>query len=243
MAGSQQGGNAYERDEYKHDGQHGTVVKDEYDARWEGLWSKGLNPGELFDEGKASDVLKHWLGSEVGIASIKGKRAVVPGCGRGYDVAAFAQAGASTVVGLELAPTAVVDAQAWLAQQAGLTPQQLAGAVVRAADFFKFEDEQGPFDVGYDYTFLCALHPSMRANWAAGWARLLRPGGRLVTLVFPVGKDPSQGPPWGVTPDLYRDLLLKDFECEQLEAVAPGLSHTSREGREWLGVWRRRGGQ
>lgn len=37
--------------------------------------------------------------------------------------------------------------------------------------------------------FFCALHPEMRGRWAATWARLIRPGGRLVTLVFPIGEE------------------------------------------------------
>ena len=64
--------------------------------------------------------------------------------------------------------------------------------------------------------FLCALHPSMRARWAPAWARLLRPGGELVTLMFPLppaagdggAAAPEAGPPWPLTPQLYRDLLL-----------------------------------
>ena len=34
--------------------------------------------------------------------------------------------------------------------------------------------------------FCCALPPRLRVNWAEGWARLLRPGATLITLVFPV---------------------------------------------------------
>jgi hypothetical protein len=32
-----------------------------------------------------------------------------------------------------------------------------------------------------------ALHPDMRKDWAAGWARLLAPGAELATIIFPVG--------------------------------------------------------
>lgn len=72
--------------------------------------------------------------------------------------------------------------------------------------------------------FLCALHPGMRAGWAPAWARLLKPGGELITLMFPlppapgtaaetaggggVGETKEEGPPWPLTPQLYRELLL-----------------------------------
>ena len=26
----------------------------------------------------------------------------------------------------------------------------------------------------YDYTFMCALHPDMRGDWAAAWARYIK---------------------------------------------------------------------
>ena len=62
---------------------------------------------------------------------------------------------------------------------------------------------------GYDYTFMCALHPDMRPDWAAAWARFLKPGGTLACLVFPVDSERQTGPPWPVTPEIYEDLLSK----------------------------------
>lgn len=51
--------------------------------------------------------------------------------------------------------------------------------------------------------------PSMRTHWAEAWARHIRKGGELVTLMFPV--DPElpldEGPPFAVTPELYTHLL------------------------------------
>lgn len=57
----------------------------------------------------------------------------------------------------------------------------------------------------------------MRAGWAPAWARLLKPGGELITLMFPLPPAPGtaadtgggeEGPPWPLTPQLYRELLL-----------------------------------
>lgn len=39
--------------------------------------------------------------------SVLGAKVYVPGCGRGYDCVAFYKAGAKTVVGLEIADSAV----------------------------------------------------------------------------------------------------------------------------------------
>lgn len=54
----------------------------------------------------------------------------------------------------------------------------------------------------------------MRRDWAAAWARALRPGAELVCLAFPIGgKDGVEtGPPWPVQPQQYKDLLLPQGE-------------------------------
>jgi hypothetical protein len=94
--------------------------------------------------------------------------------------------------------------------------------------------------VGFDYTFLCALHPSMRADWASAWARALAPGAALVTLIFPVDEREG-GPPWAVTPQLYKDLLLpQGFALTSLEPVEENKSHPGRGGKEYMAIWERK---
>ncbi|RAL03281.1 uncharacterized protein BO80DRAFT_471066, partial [Aspergillus ibericus CBS 121593] len=54
------------------------------------------------------------------------------------------------------------------------------------------------FDLIYDYTFLCALHPNLRPQWADRMALLPRQDGLLICLEYPMYKDPSwPGLPWG----------------------------------------------
>jgi hypothetical protein len=47
----------------------------------------------------------------------------------------------------------------------------------------------------------------MRQDWARTWARLLAPGGELLTMVYPVDASLGEGPPWPVTPEFYKQLL------------------------------------
>lgn len=218
-----------------------TVDADDYNSQWHALWEAGLQPGMHFDRGSASPLLHHLMGSKA--VPVAGKRFFVPGCGRGYDVIAAARAGAAAAVGLDLSPVAVADAESHRDETEA--PDVARRAAFVAGDFFTYRDPGGLFDVGYDYTFLCALHPAMRKDWAAGWGRHLSVGGELVTLIYPV--DPSReavaGPPWPVTPEIYKDLLTPaGFEVIQLEPVTPTLSHESRVGKEWLGRWRYVGG-
>lgn len=60
--------------------------------------------------------------------------------------------------------------------------------------------------------FLCALQPKDRKAWAQRWRALIKPGGQLATLIFPVdpSRDKDQGPPFPVTPELYTELLTPE---------------------------------
>lgn len=65
-------------------------------------------------------------------------------------------------------------------------------------------------------------------------------------MIYPV--DPSldvsagyQGPPWPVSPELYKTLLEPaGFECLSIEPVDPARSAGNRGGKEHLGMWRRK---
>jgi hypothetical protein len=99
-------------------------------------------------------------------------------CRRGYDVASFAAAGAALSVGLDLSREAADAADAECRRRLAGSPAAAAACQLTAGDFFTYTpppdaaagDGAGHgassgaplFDAGYDYTFLCALHPDMR---------------------------------------------------------------------------------
>ena len=113
------------------------------------------HPSQAFDAGRAAPALSNLLSS--GGLAAPGKRVLVPGCGRGYDVIEFVGKGASLAVGLELAPTAQQAASQHLAAQLGKEGEGQRWQVF-AGDFFRWEHPSSTsFDVGYDYTFMwCA---------------------------------------------------------------------------------------
>jgi len=214
---------------------------------WESIWAAGLQPGQRFDAGRPSQALVKKLDS--GDLNVNGKKCLVPGCGRGYDVLEFAKRGASHAYGLELAPTAVTAATIHRDEQMIEQHQPVQAASFVQADFFTFgkPDHSNPdspgnwyWDVGYDYTFLCALQPEQRELWAATWYDLIKEEGRLVCLIFPIDPDRQGGPPFAVTTGLYRNLLENvGFELESLEPVPEEVSHEGRGGKEAIGIWRR----
>jgi SAM-dependent methyltransferase len=211
---------------------------------WQQAWQEGRTG---WDAGAAAPALVHLLkeragqrgGGDAPTAEVGGgpPRALVPGCGSGYDVLALAQAGYRTT-GLDLSPLARDRCHA-LRDEAEI-PAERAAVVVD--DFFTVDAGAigAPFDLIFDYTFLCAIDVAERPRWAKRMDALLAPHGRLVTLIFPMVDEPMNpgGPPHPLWPEQVRALLEPlGYEAEVL-GPAPK-SHGPREGREWLGVWRR----
>eukprot|EP01025_Chloroclados_australasicus_P053019 TRINITY_DN6200_c0_g3_i1.p1 TRINITY_DN6200_c0_g3~~TRINITY_DN6200_c0_g3_i1.p1 ORF type:complete len:262 (+),score=28.54 TRINITY_DN6200_c0_g3_i1:22-786(+) len=206
----------------------------EYNGRWENLWQEGVAPGEKWDRTVVSPALEDVLNGKL---DVQNKRVVVPGCGRGYDVIAFSQAGAVQAIGLEITQLAVDQAVKYR-DSLGLPPSVSSSAQFQFVDFFVYQD--AGFDVGYDYTFLCAIHPDLREQWSKTWFQLIKPGGELVTLIYPNDPARNPGPPWYVNPEEVRKLLIAaGFECEYLEDVPSNLSFPDRVGHEALGRWRK----
>ncbi|KAF2832688.1 S-adenosyl-L-methionine-dependent methyltransferase [Ophiobolus disseminans] len=159
------------------------------------------------------------------------RKALIPGCGKGYDVALLASYGYDAY-GLEVSTHAAERAREYLkeAAEGGLEGENRVkdGGVGRGVmeclcgDFFEGgwlaetgEDiiGEGGFDVIYDNTFLCALPPSLRPAWAERTSALLAPDGLLVCLEFPTHKPAaSQGPPWSLPPTVHLELLKRPGE-------------------------------
>ncbi|KAK2612387.1 hypothetical protein QQS21_001651 [Conoideocrella luteorostrata] len=154
------------------------------------------------------------------------KTALVPGCGRGHDVLLLSTFGYD-VVGLDFSQDAVRMAEENRKSAEGKGIYEAVNGFEKGhvrwavGDFFSDEwtkglgtDASGKFDLIYDYTFLCALPPEARPKWAKRMSQLVHHDGRLVCLEFPSGKPLSeQGPPWGLTPEVYEALLTAPGEA------------------------------
>ena len=206
---------------------------------WEGIWTEngGLQPGQRFDIGRSHPRLVALL------PQLPHGRALVPGCGRGYDVATLAMV-CQSVTGIDRG-TAVVAAREYL-RSAAINPHTHVEIV--EADFFEYAakaESLATVDLVYDYTFLCALPPSIRGRWAAAMTQLVRPGGVLLCLAFPLSAageepDPERGPPFDLSRAIYSALLSPGFELERDEDVPIAESDSRRVGREAVLLWRRR---
>lgn len=134
-------------------------------------------------------------------------RTLSPGCGRAHDAQCLAEHGFTVTA---------VDVAASLLPELGPRLEALGGRFL-VEDALAHRDEDG-YDLIFEHTFLCALDPTQRPDWAEMVRSNLRPQGRLVVLVFPLDKDESQGgPPHGLTVPLVAELLGPDFTLEQDE--------------------------
>eukprot|EP00596_Hydrurales_sp_CCMP1899_P005758 CAMPEP_0119040280 /NCGR_PEP_ID=MMETSP1177-20130426/10154_1 /TAXON_ID=2985 /ORGANISM="Ochromonas sp, Strain CCMP1899" /LENGTH=218 /DNA_ID=CAMNT_0007005181 /DNA_START=203 /DNA_END=856 /DNA_ORIENTATION=- len=195
--------------------------------RWEAMWEAGIGPGQAFDTGSASPVLVQLIDAN----AIPEGRALVPGCGRGYDVLALASA-KRTVIGLDIAELAVSAARNRIEALPSAEAPFKESMEFRQASFFDLpSDDDQKFDFIYDYTFLCALDLELRDQWAQKMADLVRPGGELMTLIFPISETKEGGPPFKVSLKAVKELLVNvGFEEFQLELLPSELCHAGRDG-------------
>jgi len=182
---------------------------------WEKRFRDNFTP---WDAGRAPTALAQFLKTEP-----RGRRVLVPGCGSGYEVRAFAESG-HDVLAVDFAPAAVERAQKIL----GPLSER-----VRLADFFE-SDFGAPFDLVYERAFLCSLPRALRPRYAQRVARLLEPEGRIVGFFFFEGGE--RGPPFGLKPGELETLLGANFERTADAAVHDSIPIFA--GKERWQIWK-----
>ena len=189
---------------------------------WEALYQCGEH---RWDKGEAAPGLVDFLAAH---PTLPRGSVLVPGCGSGHDVRAWAAAGWQAT-GLDIAPSAVRLATEQT-RTAGLA------AEFRAGDFLA-DPPFTTFDWIFEHALFCANAPERREDYVVAVSRWLRPGGHFLAIHYLNPADPA-GPPWGVT----RAELGQRFspECELLDEWVPR-SYPNRVGRELMLWWRKRG--
>ncbi|KAF9891941.1 hypothetical protein FE257_002904 [Aspergillus nanangensis] len=230
---------------------------------WEELWQKGGDT-LIWDRGIPNPALEDTLierratigepATTDAQGNLHRKKALVPGCGRGVDVLLLASFGYDAY-GLEYSKTALKECQEEErvnADKYTVRDEAIGRGKVMfvQGDFFKDDWLEGLglsrncFDLVYDYTFFCALDPSMRPKWALRHTQLLAPSprGNLICLEFPRHKKSSlQGPPWGSTSEAYMEHLSHPGEeipyNSNGECKSDPLREVSNGGLERVAYW------
>jgi len=205
------------------------VIKEDDLSTWDKAWQAKVTP---WDAGKIQPPLKEVV-EDSGLDLPRSGRALVPGCGGGYDAVYLASTLGLETLGVDIAETAVETANRYLA-----TTAPSASVTFKLLNFFSFkvpDDEK--FDLVYDYTFFVAIPPSLRNEWGRQMTSLIKPGGYLITLVYPIDPPIESGPPYFLRPEHYVEPLGNAFE--KVLDKDPIISSPTHVGRERIVVWRR----
>ena len=191
---------------------------------WDESYQKGEAP---WDKGAPSPPMRQYLERH----PARG-RTLVPGCGRGHEVALAVEHGLDAT-GLDIAPTAIAEAR-------GLYPR-LAGRFIVGDLFSPAAELRGAFAVVLEHTCMSGLPPELRDDYRRGIDFTLRPGGLLIGVWFinPDLEPGCAGPPYP-----FKETDLTALFADSYEIVAdyvPDVAFQGREGRERLRVLRRTG--
>ena len=178
-------------------------------AFWNQRYASGVTPWVLH---KIPAALRHFLKR----TRRKG-RVLIPGCGTDHGVIKVFADGGFEVTAIDFSPVARAETNKALGN--------FHGKIIRA-DFFK-SDFGRRFDLVYERTFLCAMHPRRWAGYAKRVAELLRPGGKLIGIFF-YGTEPEP-PPYPINktqaPEIFGKYfrLLRDLKVSDSVPMFAGM--------------------
>ncbi|KQZ27665.1 methyltransferase [Duganella sp. Root1480D1] len=184
-------------------------------------WDRGGVPGQLAG----------WLQTGKPVSDPQGQTpscrlsVLIPGCGSGYELQAFCEAGWDAIA-IDFSPSAVVAAQ----QAVGPWRERVV-----EADFFAYDPQQ-PLDLIYERAFLCAMPRDMWPRVVQRWVQLL-PEGALLLGYFFFDNNPK-GPPFGADRQQLVQLMSAHFDLEQDMPVEDSIPVF--QGKERWMAWRRK---
>jgi len=155
----------------------------------------------------------------------RGKVCIV-GCGKGYDAVMFAQKGFE-VTAVDFAPSAVIALET-------ISNKENVNIQILQSDIFALTPEyDSVFDYVIEQTCFCAVNPQRRQEYERLVYKILKPGGKLIGLWFPLDKTiEDEGPPWGITIDEVKSIFKNGWIIEREEF--PEISIRTRKNREKL---------
>lgn len=165
---------------------------------WNDLYQYNLT---AWDMGRISPPLEAYF------TQIKDKTQsiLIPGCGNSYEAAWLVEHGFTDIT--------LIDISDLLTSRL----RQKFTIPIITGDFFQ---HTGSYDLIVEQTFFCALQPHLRPQYVEHMHSLLRPGGKLIGLLFDRefhgDTSPADGPPFGGHEPEYRQLLEKKFTLRTL---------------------------
>lgn len=150
---------------------------------------------------------------------------LVPGAGNAYEVEYLFHHGFQNTWLLDFSEQSILN---FLARCPDFPPDQII-----LQDFF---ESHGQFDLIIEQTFFSSIPPQKRHLYAETVFNLLKPGGKLVGLLFN-HEFGFEGPPYGGTQQEYEKLFSKGFDIMKMETANNSIK--PRQGREFFMMLRK----
>ena len=189
---------------------------------WEDLYQTDDDKWDLKD---STPIFKK-LANELSLGDL-----CIIGCGRGYDAIEFAKKGFK-VTAIDFAPYAISS----LMEMSKIEDVDLK--IIQKNIFDLLPDFLNSFDYVIEQTCFCAIHPSRRKEYEIIVRGILKTGGHLVGLWFPLDKDlAEEGPPYGTSIDEVKSTFGSGWEITKEEFSEYSIK--PRKGREKLVVFKK----
>lgn len=188
---------------------------------WETLYK---DKKDSWDLGNVSPILLEFFKHP---SCPKTGRVLVPGAGRGYDAAAWADRGHETVA-VDFSSTAFSILSTLAEKHRKLS--------VLNIDLFELTPKStDPFEVIYEYCCFNSIHPGRRDEYFEVWDKMLTPNGIVIAAFFPLIKSTSlDGPPH---PTSEGELMARlDGVFDVAEKIMPKKSVKERAGKEEIWI-------
>jgi SAM-dependent methyltransferase len=130
---------------------------------------------------------------------------LIPGCGNSYEAEYLLQQGFNNITLIDISPLLTQQLAEKFSTYVGNRLNIITG------DFFALE---GQYDLILEQTFFCALEPSLRGAYVRKMYSLLKPGGKLVGVLF--DRAFEGGPPFGGSQEEYEGLFAPLFNIQVL---------------------------
>jgi thiopurine S-methyltransferase len=173
-----------------------------------------LNKDIRWDIGKVSTPIKKYIDQ----LKTKELKILIPGCGNAHEAEYLVQLGFKNVFLIDLSPIA-------LSHFSKRVPDFPNNQLI-CDDFFKHNEQ---YDLIIEQTFFCAINPLLRAKYVRHSAQLLKPGGKIIGLLFDAVLNTDK-PPFGGSKKEYLNYFEPYFIIDLMELAYNSIA--SRKGRE-----------
>ena len=155
----------------------------------------------------------------------------IVGCGRGYDAIMFSKRGFD-VTAVDFAPSPIRSVK-------NMAIESSLNINILQKDIFSLSPKYDKkFDYVIEQTCFCAIRPERRLEYEKLVHAILKPGGELIGLWFPLDKTLEDGgPPWGTSILEIKSIFNDGWKIEREEFQ--DISVDSRQGREKLIIFRK----